>query len=194
MSDNRRDGKTVKPIFIALGANLPSLYGMPGETFGHTIGCLQRLGFTVNSLARIYETRAIGPGLQKHYYNSVVVLEGDMPPARLLMEIKRIERNAGRKLGRTWGPRCLDIDILDYKGRILPARTRRRERGSLVLPHPHLHERAFVLIPLLDVAPAWRHPVLGKTARALLTALPAHERAGVGPGLAFPPRTCEKAA
>ncbi|MDX2204880.1 MAG: 2-amino-4-hydroxy-6-hydroxymethyldihydropteridine diphosphokinase [Hyphomicrobiaceae bacterium] len=183
-----------KPVFLALGANEESVWGRPELTFCHAVSHLERLGLVVNEVSDVYKTAAIGPGLQYRYCNSVISLCGDISAARLLVEIKRIERLAGRRLGRTWGPRCLDIDILDYKGRILPSRVRRRQRGSLILPHPHLHERAFVLIPLRDVAPRWRHPVLNRSVKSLLGALRPCQRQSVGPGLAFPPRTCKKAA
>lgn len=191
MSDNSGDGK---PILLALGANLPSLWGNTYATFYRTLEALESLQLQIIAVSKLYKTRAVGLGLQNFYYNAAIAVRGDMPASRLLREIKRIERRAGRKLGRTWGPRCLDIDILDYKGRVLPRSGRRaREPGRLVLPHPHLHQRAFALVPLLDVAPRWRHPVLQASAGDLLKALPARERTGIGHGLAFPDRACEKA-
>jgi 2-amino-4-hydroxy-6-hydroxymethyldihydropteridine diphosphokinase len=82
-----------------------------------------------------------------------------------------LERKAGRRAGRPQGPRPLDIDILDYGGRRLGWPGRGRRRARLVLPHPEAHRRAFVLVPLAQVAPHWRHPVLGASARALLDRL-----------------------
>src|SRR5262249_8436131 len=77
--------------------------------------------------------------------------------------VKGLERQAGRRLGQTWGPRPLDIDILDFGGRRLGWPPGRHRRGRLILPHPEAHRRAFVLVPVADIAPAWRHPVLGAT-------------------------------
>jgi 2-amino-4-hydroxy-6-hydroxymethyldihydropteridine diphosphokinase len=108
----------------------------------------------------------------------------------LLRLLKRIERRAGRTRTRAMAPRALDIDILDHGGRRMGWPPRRRERGRLIIPHPELHARAFVLVPLLDVAPAWRHPVLGLTAKALLSRLPRAARAGVGQALDFSATTC----
>lgn len=189
MSDKRSDGK---PILLALGANLPSLWGNPICTFAHTISVLRNAGLHIDAVSKVYKTRAVGPGLQKIYYNAVVSVRSDLPASRILRVAKQLERAAGRRLGRTWGPRCLDIDLLDYKGRILRRGQRYRLPNQLVLPHPHIHERAFVLVPLRDVAPDWRHPIGHVSAKALLRALPARERAGVGAGLAFAAPTCEK--
>jgi 2-amino-4-hydroxy-6-hydroxymethyldihydropteridine diphosphokinase len=191
MSDNCNDGK---PILLALGANLPSLWGNPNATFYRTLEAIESLHLQIIAVSKLYKTRAVGPGMQNFYYNAAIAVRGDMPASRLLREVKRIERKAGRKLGRVWGPRCLDIDILDYKGRVHRGGCHGREPGMLVLPHPHVHERAFALVPLLDVAPRWRHPVLRASAKDLLKAMPVRERTGIGPGLAFPDRACEKAA
>jgi len=91
------------------------------------------------------------------------------------------------------GARPVDIDILDYGGRRLNWPVRRRERGRLILPHPELHSRAFVLVPLLEVAPHWRHPVLGHPSRTLLAKLGPSARSGVGQALDFPACSCDKA-
>jgi 2-amino-4-hydroxy-6-hydroxymethyldihydropteridine diphosphokinase len=89
----------------------------------------------------------------------------------LLRLLKRLERRAGRRVTPPLQPRPLDIDILDLGGRRLNWPARRRVSGQLVLPHPLMHERAFVLIPLMEVAPHWSHPVLGVRARTLLARL-----------------------
>jgi len=89
--------------------------------------------------------------------------------------------------------RPVDIDILDYGGRRLNWPALRRERGRLTLPHPHLHTRTFVLVPLLEVAPHWRHPVLGHRPRTLLAKLNPKARSGVRQALDFSARACDKA-
>ena len=100
---------------------------------------------------------------QPRYLNAVVLVEAYIAPGALLRLLKRIERRAGGRLGaRNGGPRPLDIDILDYGGRRIGRPPRRRQRGRLILPHPEMHRRAFVLVPLLEVAPAWRHPRSGR--------------------------------
>jgi 2-amino-4-hydroxy-6-hydroxymethyldihydropteridine diphosphokinase len=97
-----------------------------------------------------------------------MLLKSDLAPAALLRLVKRLEYKAGRRFARRWSPRPLDIDVLDYGGRQIGWPVRGRERGRLILPHPEMHQRAFVLVPLLEVAPHWRHPVLGVGAERLL--------------------------
>jgi 2-amino-4-hydroxy-6-hydroxymethyldihydropteridine diphosphokinase len=98
--------------------------------------------------------------------------------------LKEIEARAGRRGGRPWGPRPLDLDILDYKGLSLNWKKRktgrpRQARRQLVLPHAELEKRPFVLLPLLDVAPNWRHPVTKESARALWRAVTKQGEGGV---------------
>jgi len=88
--------------------------------------------------------------------------------------------------------RPLDLDILDYGGRRIGRPGRRRERGRLILPHPEMHARAFVLVPLLEVAPAWRHPLLGRNVKALLAQLSPAARASVRQPLDSATNTCDK--
>jgi len=102
----------------------------------------------------------------------VALLATSLPAPALLRLLKQIEARAGRRGGRPWGPRTLDLDIIDYKGMALnwsgSCKTMPRARvRPLVLPHPQLELRPFVLRPLLDIAPNWRHPVLKLSAEAL---------------------------
>jgi len=90
-------------------------------------------------------------------------------------------------------PRPLDIDVLDFGGRRLNWPCRRRQRGQLVLPHPLLDRRGFVLVPLMELAPRWIHPVLGRRPRTMLARLGPGAARGVHPVLDFRLRTCEKA-
>jgi 2-amino-4-hydroxy-6-hydroxymethyldihydropteridine diphosphokinase len=104
--------------------------------------------------------------------NAVALLDTSLPPEALLRVLKEIERKSGRRGGRPWGPRTLDIDIVDYGGLVRHWRKRRpafKAAGTrpLVLPHPLAHERPFVLKPLLDIAPHWRHPALKQSVRDL---------------------------
>jgi 2-amino-4-hydroxy-6-hydroxymethyldihydropteridine diphosphokinase len=129
--------------------------------------------------SKIYATAPLGAGRQARYLNAVLVLQGGLAPTAVLRLAKQIERQAGRRFGRHWGPRRLDIDVLDHGARRLGWPPRRRERGRIILPHPEMHRRAFVLVPLLEIAPHWRHPVLGVTARTLLGRLAPGARSGV---------------
>lgn len=111
----------------------------------------------------IYETEPWGAREQRNFLNQVIEYSTLLEPFELLEEIHRIETKCGRKLLRAkYAPRPIDIDILFYNDRILTT-----ER--LKIPHPLIHMRKFVLVPMLDLAPEFRHPVLGKTIAQLLT-------------------------
>lgn len=181
-------------LILALGANLPGRWGDPREALRRARAELTAAGLRLVAASRIYTTAPVGPGRQAPYLNAVLVLEAHVAPAALLRLLKSLERRAGRRFAPHWGPRCLDIDVLDYSGRRIGRSSRRRERGRLVLPHPEMHRRAFVLVPLLEVAPRWRHPVLGVEARTLLARLEHRERAGVRQTLDFAALACDKAA
>lgn len=105
------------------------------------------------------------------FINAAAGLETGPEPEALLAGLSAIEAGFGRRRGRRNGPRTLDLDLLDYRGIVSSG----GGGGSPVLPHPRLGERDFVLAPLLEVAPAWRHPVSGESAAALLAALPARQ-------------------
>jgi 2-amino-4-hydroxy-6-hydroxymethyldihydropteridine diphosphokinase len=179
-------------ILLGLGSNLPGVWGAPRTTLARAMHKLTEAGLRILGISSLYTTAPVGTGRQPAYLNAVVMVEGALAPAALLRTAKRIERQAGRRVGRHWGPRQLDIDILDFGGRQIGNPRGRRRRGQLLLPHPEMHRRAFVLLPLSEVAPAWRHPRLGLTASALLGRLRSHERAGVRRLLDSAARTCDK--
>lgn len=161
-------GKTL----VGLGANCPGPWGAPAETIAHALREIARAGVTVETISPFYETAAVGRAGQPAYINAVALIETHLPPEALLRVLKQTERHAGRRGGSPWGPRSLDMDILDYKGRVENWRGRRprfARAGArpLILPHPWIEARPFVLRPLLDVAPDWRHPVTRQSARSL---------------------------
>lgn len=137
---------------------------------------LEAAGVTIKRISSLFSTRPQGPGLQRRYLNAVAVAETVLPPAKVLRLFKLIERQAGRRRGIRNGPRPLDLDLIDYGGRIIGWPLRRGRRASLVLPHPEMHRRAFVLVPLAQISPGWLHPALGSSARQLIA------RVGKAPG------------
>jgi 2-amino-4-hydroxy-6-hydroxymethyldihydropteridine diphosphokinase len=183
----------VNTLLLALGANLAGPWGSPGEALRRARRELSGAGLRILASSHIYDTAPLGPGRQAPYLNAVLLLQAHVAPGALLRLIKRIERRAGRRLGTRWGPRCLDIDILDYGGRRLAWPQRRRQRGRLVLPHPEMHRRAFVLVPLLEVDPHWRHPALAVAGRTLLARLARTGQRGIRQSLDFAPPACDKA-
>lgn len=159
-------------VVVALGANCLGPWGTPCETLARALIELEREGVAVTARSATYATAAIGQTRQQPYLNAVVLVATSRPPAALLRLLKAIERRAGRRGGRPWGKRALDLDIVDYKGVVQNWSIKRQWFGggghrSLVLPHPLIQERPFVLRPLLDVAPGWRHPVLQLSGRQL---------------------------
>ncbi len=159
-------------ILIGLGSNRAGAWGCPLATLQRAARELSDDRCRVTRRSHLYETAALGPEPQASFVNGVVAIACSLPPEALLRRLKALERRAGRRSGRRWGPRALDLDILDYNGQIRgwkrPCRSHDRVRPSpLVLPHPQLHVRPFVLLPLLDVVPEWRHPVLNVPVRQL---------------------------
>jgi len=157
---------------VGLGSNCPGPWGSPAETITRALCELSRAGIAVQAVSAYYETAAVGRAGQPPYVNAVAAIDTRLPADALLRRLKRIERASGRRGGIPWGPRTLDMDILDYKGRVKHWRGGRpcfARPGArpLVLPHPWIEKRPFVLRPLLDVAPDWRHPVSKMTAQQL---------------------------
>jgi 2-amino-4-hydroxy-6-hydroxymethyldihydropteridine diphosphokinase len=151
-------------VLVGLGANSPGPWGTPRKTLRRALKALEAGGFTIERISELYETAAMGQPHQPPYFNAVILGTTTLPAQALLRVLKDIEARAGRRGGMPWGRRTLDLDILDYKGLRLnwagPAKGIPYQRTRpLVLPHPEIGRRPFVLLPLLDVAPDWRHPV-----------------------------------
>jgi 2-amino-4-hydroxy-6-hydroxymethyldihydropteridine diphosphokinase len=161
-------------VVLGLGSNLPSKWGTSQETIERAIAELQHRGVTIDKVASIIETEPIGPPGQPRYSNTVALAHVSISPFALLKLLKRLEVEGGREHGDRWGPRTIDIDIISYDDLVMgwDKAHNHLEPSILVLPHPEMHNRRFVLEPLVEMAPGWRHPVLGKTARELLEALP----------------------
>jgi 2-amino-4-hydroxy-6-hydroxymethyldihydropteridine diphosphokinase len=149
----------MRRVALALGSNL-------GAREAHLDAARRALvaGFGEPvALSRIYETEPVGPGAQGRYLNQVVVLETDAGAEAIVARLLRIERALGRVRTQRWGPRTIDIDLL-----LCGDET---HAGALAsVPHPRLAERAFVLAPLAEVMPDWRHPALHASVREMLAA------------------------
>ena len=153
-------------IFVSIGANLPTIDATPALTCARAAAALDGLaGLRLAGISRWYQTEPIPPSGQPPYVNGVAALAGSAEPETLLAALQAMEQAHGRVRGAANAARTLDLDILAMDDLI-------RAAPDPVLPHPRMHLRAFVLTPLLDLDAHWRHPVLGRTARALLDALP----------------------
>lgn len=152
-------------ILIGLGANLPTAeYGSPRRALEAALHALAGRGVRVLRRSPWYESAPVPPSDQPWFVNGVAVCESELAPAPLLALLHDIERAFGRRRGRRNEPRVLDLDLLAYGDRVEP--------GPPVLPHPRLAERAFVLLPLADVLPGWRHPASGLALARLVQRLP----------------------
>lgn len=160
-------------ILIALGANLPSHAGSPEQTLRASLRALSEKDIKPVALSRAFKSQAWPDPADPPFVNAVAMCETALGPVALMDKLENIERAFGRVRGERNAPRSLDLDLIDYDGRV--------EDGPPVLPHPRAHERAFVLLPVMDVAPDWRHPVLRQSVRDLVAALPASARSGVTP-------------
>ena len=159
------------PILVALGANLPGPEGRaPLETCRWAAGALDALpGLRLVALSRWYRTPPDPPSDQPWYINAVARFAGAADPAALLAALHALEAAAGRRRsGEANAARPLDLDLIAIGGLV-------RDAPDPVLPHPRAHRRAFVMVPLAEVAPGWVHPRLHRSAQALAAALPAPE-------------------
>jgi 2-amino-4-hydroxy-6-hydroxymethyldihydropteridine diphosphokinase len=153
-------------ILVGIGSNLAAPgFDSPQQVAAAAVAQLPAIGVAVARQSRWYHSEPVPPSDQPWYVNGVAVVEAGLEPRALLDRLLALETRFGRRRRVRNAARSLDLDLLDYDGR--QCATRR-----LVLPHPRLHERRFVLLPLAEIAPNWRHSRLGVTAAELLARLP----------------------
>ena len=151
-------------ILISIGANLDSPAGPPRATCESALAMLEQGGAAILRRSRWFRSAPVPASSQPWFVNGVASLETGLDPAALLRLLLDTETHFGRRRAERWAARSLDLDLLDYRGRVVAP-------GPPRLPHPRLHERLFVLAPLDDVAPGWRHPADGRSIAEMVAAL-----------------------
>ncbi|MDR9393317.1 MAG: 2-amino-4-hydroxy-6-hydroxymethyldihydropteridine diphosphokinase [Roseovarius sp.] len=181
-------------FLIALGANLPSTAGGPAVTLSAALDRLRDAGAEAEAVSRFYKTPCFPPGAGPDYVNAAAQLRFEGGAEEMLALLHSVEASFGRERVQRWGRRTLDLDLIaagqavmpnaDVQGRwraLSPERQSIDAPDRLILPHPRMQERAFVLVPLADVAPDWTHPVTGLSVTQMVDSLDAADVGAVLP-------------
>jgi 2-amino-4-hydroxy-6-hydroxymethyldihydropteridine diphosphokinase len=149
-----------RAVVIALGSNLPGEYASSRELLDAAMKALDEHGLKVVRASSWWRSKAWPAGAGPDYLNGVAVVETDLTQTEVLATIQAIERKFGRERSEPNAARTLDVDLIAHGRTVL-------NEPSLVLPHPRAYERLFVMGPLAEIAPTWRHPTEHKTAAKL---------------------------
>ncbi|WP_298258516.1 2-amino-4-hydroxy-6-hydroxymethyldihydropteridine diphosphokinase [uncultured Litoreibacter sp.] len=179
---------------VALGSNATSSFGTPFVTLSKAIDAISNDSVKLLAQSRFFRSPAFPKGSGPDYVNGVITVQTSLSASALLTHLHAIEAEFERQRTTRWASRTLDLDLLDFAGKILPdeatlkqwmdlplERQKTVAPDQLLLPHPRLQDRAFVLIPLAEVAPDWVHPMTGKGLPILLSALSEAEKRDVCP-------------
>ncbi len=181
-------------ILLALGSNQRSSAGTPEETLKAACQCIADAGGVIRAISPFYATPCFPAGAGPDYVNAAIALRWSAVPETILEALHRIEADLGRARVQRWGQRTLDLDLIAVGDMVLPdlqtyAQWRDlpleeqmgRAPEQLILPHPRMQDRAFVLVPLADVAPDWVHPVTGRSVVQMRDGLSAAQLAQIRP-------------
>ena len=182
-----------RTVAIGLGGNLPSPAGDARLTIAAALRDLAA-SFLLSGVSRFFRSPAFPAGSGPDFINAAVIVNTDVMPADILRELHRIEATYLRERKTRWGARTLDLDLLFVDDVVLPDRDTQAKWAhllpprqqvdapeSLILPHPRLQDRAFVLVPLAEIAPDWRHPVSGQSVSEMTAMLPDADKAAICP-------------
>lgn len=182
----------MQQVIIALGGNLPLSGKGPKELIQSSVERLaDKLG-VIERQSHWYRTSAVPAGTGPDFVNGAVLVNTKLTPQRVLAELHRIESDMGRERSLRWGPRTVDLDLIAADSAILPDpdawrhwydlppdRQTTETPDQLILPHPRMQDRAFVLVPMMDIVPDWRHPALKRTVAEMHAELTPEQLSGV---------------
>ena len=181
-------------VLISLGCNQNSVWGDATLTIAHALKRLADEFQQPPKTSRLFATPAFPAGAGPDFVNAACTIQSSLAPNEILQKLHGIEAEALRNRDKRWAPRTLDLDLLAIDDLVLPDLPgwktwhdlpldvqMKSAPEQLILPHPRLQDRSFVLVPLTEVAPDWTHPILGKSVIAMRDALPAAELAAVVP-------------
>lgn len=179
---------------IAFGANIPGPFGSPSETLKLALEEFQFENLLIQKKSEIYTSLAFPDPEKPKYLNGCVRISVNCNASDVLDRLKRIETKMGRQQSSRWDSRICDLDLLSFDDKVSPSRKTfdywykmplrdqiLEKPTELLLPHPRIQDRAFVLKPLLQVAAGWTHPVFNLTVRQMLNFLPKEERYSILP-------------
>ena len=185
---------SLTPCLIALGGNMPSVVGPPEDTLRAALSRLSQRDIAPERISRFYRTPCFPAGAGPDYVNAAAQIRWSGDAQSLLGVLHDTETQFGRARDQRWGRRTLDLDLIAMGDLVLPDRAVQghwrdlpadqqiaRTPEQLILPHPRIQHRAFVLVPPCDLAPQWRHPILGRTIAELAAILPQAARNEVVP-------------
>ncbi len=177
---------------VALGSNEAMGLGGTKIIFEAAFQALEKLGVSVSQKSKLYLTPCFPQGNGPDFVNAAARIETSLTPEKLLCRLHEVEAEFGRLRTKRWGPRSLDLDLIAQGCAVLPdpetqrhwvelplGRQIKEAPKQLILPHPRLQDRGFVLIPLAEIAPGWVHPLSGKTAMEMLDDLPEAEKEAI---------------
>ena len=173
---------------VALGGNLPWRQEHAATTLRKAVAALAQNGVLIRRISRFFSSPSVPAGAGPDYVNAVMMVQSDRNASEMLGLLQAVEAQFDRERKNRWGARTIDLDLLDFNGcvqptpatqmqwmQLEPSARLEKTPAELILPHPRLQDRAFVLVPLTDIAPEWRHPTLKLSAMELLEKLPASE-------------------
>jgi len=196
MTGNRgqETAKAMRIGYVAVGSNLQTATRTSLEIVDEALGLFLGAKIRITKQSQWYSAPAFPVGNGPDYVNGVVKIESDMPSKAIMAALHNIEKTLGRVRPKRWASRVIDLDLLANGDEVAPnpasfarwleltlVEQMEAEPKTLILPHPRMQDRAFVLKPLAEIAPEWQHPVLHKSARDLLAALPVEDRNEIQP-------------